>query len=159
MKRFVLLLLVPLLLPATAPAADDLLALAGLKDGKAIFDVRTDDPAKPWFILKVIQDTHFDLVQHDVDPDFTVSMSGPTVELLLQENLEIEGDGPGPLHKVSWMLVELEKREVRLEACGYAARMFRVDPAGYFPEVRPVGNSLNSLIGYQMKGYALVPMN
>ncbi len=40
-----------------------------------------------------------------------------------------------------------------------AAGLFKVDPKTFIPEVKPVGNTFISLIGYQAKGYGLVPIN
>jgi intracellular sulfur oxidation DsrE/DsrF family protein len=46
-----------------------------------------------------------------------------------------------------------------MEACGYALNLFGVEADDLFEGIHTVGNSLNSLIGYQIKGYALVTMN
>ncbi len=40
-----------------------------------------------------------------------------------------------------------------------ATRVFKVDNSALIPDVELVGNMLTSLIGYQNKGYALVPVN
>ncbi|MBW2476622.1 MAG: DsrE family protein, partial [Deltaproteobacteria bacterium] len=48
---------------------------------------------------------------------------------------------------------------IRLEACGYALELFGIEPEDLYSGVTTVGNSLNSLIGYQAKGYSLIPMN
>ena len=51
---------------------------------------------------------------------------------------------------------ELDRLNV---AEGYALNLFGVEPEDLYAGVHAVGNSLNSLVGYQTKGYALVPMN
>jgi len=38
-------------------------------------------------------------------------------------------------------------------------RVYQVDPAGLIPEARLVANVLNSLIGYQNRGYAMIAIN
>ena len=51
----------------------------------------------------------------------------------------------------------MSKDGVKLEICLFAAEVFGVDPASVLPEIKRVGNGWISLIGYQSKGYALVP--
>jgi hypothetical protein len=48
---------------------------------------------------------------------------------------------------------------VRFEVCNVAMRLFKVEQAAVIPEAVRVGNVLNSLIGYQNRGYALVTLN
>jgi len=57
------------------------------------------------------------------------------------------------------LINELTERDIRLEACGYALNLFGVEPEDLYVGIHAVGNSLNSLVGYQTRGYALVPMN
>ena len=57
------------------------------------------------------------------------------------------------------LINELTERDIRLEACGYALNLFGVEPEDLYAGIHAVGNSLNSVVGYQTKGYALVPMN
>ena len=47
---------------------------------------------------------------------------------------------------------------VVLEACGITTRMMKADNAKLVKGVQPVANTFNSLIGYQSKGYALIPV-
>jgi intracellular sulfur oxidation DsrE/DsrF family protein len=53
----------------------------------------------------------------------------------------------------------LLKKGVRFEVCSVALRTFKVDPSQVVPEVKPVANGFNSLIGYQNKGYAMIAIN
>jgi len=57
------------------------------------------------------------------------------------------------------LINDLAQRNIRLEAYGYALNLFGVEPEYLYAGIHAVGNSLNSLVGYQTKGYALVPMN
>ena len=49
------------------------------------------------------------------------------------------------------------KSGIRLEICLVAAQVFGVDPGSVLPEIKQVGNGWISLIGYQARGYSLVP--
>lgn len=136
-------------------ALDDTLAFSGLTSTRAIYDVRTADEKKLQFVFTVIRDTFDETVQQGVKPNYVVSMRGPTVKLLIRGRY-----GDEELIKKTVALIhELNERGVRLEACGYALNLFGLEAEDLYKQIHAVGNSLNSLIGYQTKGYALVPMN
>ena len=136
-------------------ALDDALAFSGLTSVRAVYDVRTSDEKKLQFIFSVIRDTLDETVQQDVKPRYIASMRGPTVKLLIRSR-----HGDPELHKKTVALIdELNKRGVRMEACGYALNLFGLEAEDLYEGVHAIGNSLNSLIGYQTQGYALVPMN
>jgi len=138
-----------------AQALDDTQALSGLTSVRAIYDVRTKDEKALQFIFAVIRDTYDETVQQDVKARYVASMRGPTVKLLVrgrQGDVELQ-------EKTVALINELNQRGIQLEACGYALNLFGVEPEDLYKGVAVVGNSLNSLIGYQIKGYSLVPMN
>ena len=141
--------------PSTALALDDSAALQGLSSVQAVYDVRTSDEKGLHFIFKVIRDTFDETRQQDIQPDYVVSMRGPTVKLLVRSRA---GDAALQQKTVS-LIKELQQRGVRLEACGYALNLFGLEPDNLYENIVSIGNSLNSLIGYQIRGYALVPMN
>ena len=149
------LLLLALVHAGPADALDDALALSGLTSTRAIYDVRTSDEKTLQFIFKVIRDTLDETLQQNVKARYIVSMRGPTVKLLIRGR-----HGDQDLMKETVALIhDLNERGVRLEACGYALDLFGLEAEDLYEQVHAVGNSLNSLIGYQTKGYALVPMN
>ena len=47
---------------------------------------------------------------------------------------------------------------IRVEVCLSAAKLFGVKPASILPEIEQVGNGWISEIGYQARGYRLVPV-
>lgn len=136
-------------------ALDDAAAFSGLTSTRAIYDVRAAEEKKLQFILTVIRDTFDEAIEQEVKQRYIISMRGPTVKLLVRGRL-----GDQELREKTMALVEeLNKRGIRMEACGYALDLFGLEPEDLFSGVHAVGNSLNSLIGYQTKGYSLVPMN
>ncbi len=138
-----------------AKAQDDAEALSGLTSVQAVYDIRAKDEETLQFIFTVIRDTYDETVQQNVKAHYVASMRGPTVKLLVRSR---QGDA-GLQQKTTNLLKELNQRGVRLEACGYALNLFGVEPEDLYDGVVTVGNSLNSLIGYQNKGYSLVVMN
>jgi intracellular sulfur oxidation DsrE/DsrF family protein len=141
--------------PMSSFALDDNLAFSGLTSTRSIYDVRSNDEKKLQFIFKVIRDTYDGATQQGVKQRTVVSMRGPTVRLLVRGR---QGDKDLQQETVG-LINELAERDIRLEACGYALNLFGVEPEDLYAGIHAVGNSLNSVVGYQTKGYALVPMN
>ena len=141
---------------SSALALDDARALASLAEAPVIHDVRTAEIKSLQFILKVIADTRNGLLEQNVTGDVIVSMRGPTVKLLVTGSQVGTPEARAALAK---RISTLSAQGVRLEACGYALDLFALDPQDLIDGVTPVGNSLLSLIGYQNKGYAYIPMN
>ena len=52
----------------------------------------------------------------------------------------------------------MAKDGVSFEACLVAAKAFGIEPSSILPEIKQVGNGWISLIGYEAKGYSLVPV-
>ncbi|MDH3870337.1 MAG: DsrE family protein [Desulfuromonadales bacterium] len=158
MKFFLIPALVLLALlsqPISSFALDDKLAFSGLNSTRAIYDVSSNDEKKLQFIFKVIRDTYDGATQQGVKQTTIVSMRGPTVRLLVRGR---QGDKVLQQETVE-LINELTERDIRLEACGYALNLFGVEPEDLYAGINAVGNSLNSVVGYQTKGYALVSMN
>jgi len=130
-------------------------ALSGLTSVRAIYDIRTKDEKALQFIFTVIRDTYDETVQQNVKARYVASMRGPTIKLLVRGR-----HGDAELQEKTVALIkELNQRGIRLEACGYALNLFGVEPEDLYEGIVSVGNSLNSLIGYQIKGYSLISMN
>jgi intracellular sulfur oxidation DsrE/DsrF family protein len=50
------------------------------------------------------------------------------------------------------------KEGIKLEICTIATKVFNVDASSILPGIKQVHNGWISLIGYQSKGYALIPV-
>lgn len=153
--------LVPLFSAAAEPIAarpDDRAALAGITTGKAVFDIRIGDARQLLFALQVIDETAAGLHQQEVAADFILTFRGATLPLLKRDAV---AEGPAQkaiLTEIHERLAAFRARQMPLEACGVAARIFKVEPADLDPSLHLIGNSIASLIAYQQRGYALVPM-
>ena len=140
--------------PGVAHSLNDALSLSGLTSVNAIFDLRTNDEKSLQFMFTVIRDTFDETAKQDVKPQYIVSMRGSTVKYLIRSR-QVD---PGLQAETVNLIGELIKRGIRLEACGYALNLFGVEAEDLVDGINAVGNSLNSVIGYQIKGFALVPM-
>jgi intracellular sulfur oxidation DsrE/DsrF family protein len=61
------------------------------------------------------------------------------------------------LDAIAGTISKMAKDGIKLEICLVAARIFKVDPATILPEIKQEENGWISLIGYQAKGYSLIP--
>jgi len=160
--NFIFMSLFLIVLPITVLAEDridDGDALKGVKETKAIYDFRTNKPAKLTFFLEVIEKTFDDLVRQGQNPEFVVAFRGATVRLITSENWSFSEEEQKGLEKSATLIKNLHGRGVKFEACSVAAGLFKVDRDNYLSEIKPVGNTFVSLIGYQAKGYGIVPVN
>ena len=159
---FFFMLLILFLIPTNVQAggeANDNDALRGVTTTKAIFDVHVSKPEKFDLFMQVIKQTHDDLVQQGQTPEFVVAIRGASIRFITTENWSYSEEDQKLLEKSALLIEDLKGRGVNFEACSVASRLYKVDPQTYLPVIKPVGNTFVSLIGYQSKGYGLVPVN
>ena len=155
---YLLAILAVAAIPLIAAAADDADALNGVTDGKAVFDVTIGDAGKLALYLGIIKETHDGLRKQGVKPDLVVAVRGQAILLVSKNRGKVPKDQQADYDEVAQLIKDLKDIGVKLEACSVAARMRRVDTTSIYPEMKVVGNTFISLIGYQNKGYAYVPI-
>lgn len=143
---------------AHAAAPSDLVALQGVKSGKGIFDINITDAEKLPLYLQVIKETNEGLKTQGVKPDLIVAFRGSAVRLVSSIRTGFSTDQKESLEHADELIRELAKQGIRFEACSIATRLFHVDNASINPEVKVVANTFISLIGYQARGYAIIPI-
>jgi len=137
----------------------DTKALKGVRSGKVVWDINTASPAKLALYLGVIQETYEDLVRQGVTPDMVFAFRGESLRIISSEHDEISMQSMPEIGQSARMIYALMQRPgIRMEACSIAARIFEVDTEKILHGIRPVGNTFVSLIGYQSKGYAIIPI-
>ncbi len=134
--------------------------LKGLKSIKAVFDFRTGSAKSAEVLLGLIHDTFKgkDIAAVTKKPEFVVVFIGPSVKLISKSREGMAPEDHKILDDVAKRISEMAKDGIKFEICLFAARMFKVDPATVLPEIKREDNGVVSLIGYQTKGYALVPL-
>jgi intracellular sulfur oxidation DsrE/DsrF family protein len=134
-------------------------ALAGMKSIKAIFDVRAGNTKSAVMQLKLIHDTYKDKSIRAVSkkPSFIVAFMGPAVKLISKDKQGISPEDQKAMDEIALTVQAMAKDGIKLEVCDFAVKAFGVDPASILPEIKHVPNGWISLIGYQAKGYSLVP--
>ena len=144
---------------ASADKPNDTDALRNIDEGKVVWDINIANPIKLLKILNVVEETYNDLSRQGVTPDMVFAFRGPSVKLVSSQplNLTLEEENARE-EVVNWLQKFRQKSNVNMESCSVATRLLGVDNETIIPEVNPVGNTFVSLIGYQKKGYALIPL-
>ncbi|MFK7815814.1 MAG: DsrE family protein [Gammaproteobacteria bacterium] len=134
-------------------------ALQDVNEGKIVWDVTVGNPIKLLLLMKVIEETYDDILRQDVKPDMIFTFHGPVVKLISSQPLDLALDEEDAHEELLDRLRKFSKKPgVRMESCSVAARLLGIDNDTILPEVKPVGNTFVSLMGYQNKGYALIPI-
>ena len=134
-------------------------ALRDINEGKVVWDVNVGSPGKLLKLLKVMEETYDDLVRQGANPDMILAFRGPVVKLISSESLDLPLDEEEAHEEVLNLLRTFrQKPGVKMESCSVSTRMLGIDDDTIMAEVKPVGNTFVSLIGYQKKGYALIPI-
>jgi len=148
-------------LPVTSRAADptDTDALKGLSSARAVFDITTASPKKLNFYLNLIDDTAKSMQAQGVKTDFVLSFRGPATFYTSMDRKKTKMEDIATADKITAKLQSLGKTAgMQLNQCAVAAKALKVDTKTINPAVKVVGNSWISLIAYQNKGYAIVPV-
>jgi len=147
-------------LPAFSPAfGGEYKALEGLKSVKVMFDFRDEKPGSALVHLQLAHDTFKDGALRKVDgkPDFAVVFMGGSVKLLSNKRDGFSSEEKKSLAELDKVISAMAKDGIRLEICMFAANFFGVDPSSVSPEIHRVPNGWISSLGYQAKGYSLIP--
>lgn len=142
------------------PVPDDHAALTGLKTAKVVFDIKQGNPKKLLLRLNLVDETAKGLRAQGVEPQFVLSFRGPATFFVSNDHSRIKLEDVKIADKIAAKIKELGGRSgMALEQCAVATRLLKVDNKTINPAVTVVGNGYISLIGYQNKGYAYVPMD
>lgn len=153
------LLLVFLSTSVYAAAPDNSRALSELKSAGVIFDVNTGHPEKLLLRLNLIEETVAGLVSAGVLPDVVVSFRGGATFFLTRGEKYLPADDQQIKTEIQTQVRRLIKLGYRVEQCAVAVRLLKVNPEDIIDDVPLVGNGYVSMIGYQNRGYAFVPMD
>ncbi|WP_300671905.1 DsrE family protein [Desulfoluna sp.] len=143
---------------AFAQGLDDRDALEGVTSGKAFFDINLGQAESLPLYLDVIGMTHQGLIKQGVTPEFVVAFRGPAVQFIIGKNQVKDSKQVAVFEQIAVKVRELNALGVKFEACAIATGLFQVDNSAVLPEIKIVGNTFISLIGYQAQGYGTVPI-
>lgn len=144
---------------AANKAPDNKDALKGLSSSKAIFDITTGNPKKLAFYLSLVRKTAESMNAAGVKTNFVVAFRGPATFYVTSNQSHVKVEDMPAAEKIKDEIAKLShERGVKLTQCSIAAHVLHVKTSTVYPGIKVVGNSWVSLIAYQNKGYALVPV-
>jgi len=135
-------------------------SLQGMKSFKAVFDVRTGKAQSAVMLLGLIHQMYKDKSVRAITekPEFVLIFIGPSVKLISTQTKGSTPEEEELLKKIAATISAMAKDGIKLEICLFAADAFGIDHATILPEIKQVGNGWISMVGFQDKGYALVPV-
>jgi intracellular sulfur oxidation DsrE/DsrF family protein len=146
---------------AAVPAfAGDYEALKDQKSVKAVFDIRNNNPDVTAMYLRLIHQAYQDknILEVSQTPEFVLVFIGPPVKFVSTNMDGFSPEEKKTLAEIATLLSTMSKEGIKLEICMLAAQAFGVDAKTILPEFTRVNSGYISLIGYQGRGFSLVPI-
>ncbi|WP_130470333.1 DsrE family protein [Candidatus Magnetaquicoccus inordinatus] len=138
----------------------DVEALQGVSEGKVVFDIGMANPQTLPLYLKVIAQTHADLLRQKVTPNIILAFRGGAVKLVSNNREALPMEHHPKLEEIAALLADLQQKPgVRMEVCALATNLMGVDNGTILPGIKVVGNTFVSLTGYHAQGYAAIPIH
>jgi hypothetical protein len=160
MKSFALLIAV-LVTPVTTPAnqLSDANALKGLKAVKVVCDVNVGDPELLLRRVGQIDDTYTQLIDAGIQPTFIVAFRGPATKYVTRGTGYVSPEHLAIKKEIQGWIDQFHENGFILEQCAIAARAQKVSYDDLLPQITVVQNGYISIVAYQNRGYALLPMD
>ena len=160
MKFMTLLIAISLVPVATlADQLTDANALKGLKAVKVVCDVNVGDPKLLLRRMELIDETYTQLIDAGIQPTFIVAFRGPATKYVTRGTRYVSPEHHAIKKKIQGWIDQFQKNGFSLEQCAIAARGQKVSYDAVLPQITVVQNSYISIVAYQNKGYALLPMD
>lgn len=157
-KLFLALAVVLFCTPQTWAALENNDALAGLTQTKAVFDINQGNPDRLKLRLQLIEMSYQQLKKAGVTPDFVLTFRGKASFFLTSGLKYITIEDREVQQEIQALLRQFKSRGIPLEQCAIAANLAGIDFEDFIPEIKLVANGYISLMGYQNRGYAFIPM-
>lgn len=160
MKKQCLLMCLCLFSFATLSSAEmsNRAALAELSEVKAVFDINQGNPDTLKLRLQLIEMSYQQLKKAGVKPDFILTFRGKASFFLTAGMKHIAIEDRDAQQEIHALLEMFSNRGIPLEQCAIAASLAGIDYEDFIPQIEVVTNGYVSLMGYQNKGYAFIPM-
>jgi intracellular sulfur oxidation DsrE/DsrF family protein len=139
-------------------SAEEYEGMKGVNSAKVFFDMRDGIPEIAAVHMKLMFDTYKQLETMEKEPVFVVVFIGASVKLISSNRTEFSAENQKYLKEIDDVISKMSEAGIALEVCLAAVEFFGVDPASIRSEIKQVANGWISEIGYQAKGYSLVPV-
>jgi intracellular sulfur oxidation DsrE/DsrF family protein len=142
----------------SAGAAEEYDAMEGVDSVKVIFDMRDGIPEIAAVHMKLIHNTYKELTSMNKKPVFVVVFMASAVKLIPGNRSGFSSQDQKYIEEIAETIARMAEDGIHLEVCLAAVKYFNVDPASIGSGIKHVGNGWISEIGYQARGYQLVPV-
>ena len=159
--KYIALLIAMLLVPVTALANQltDTKALKGLKAVKVVCDVNVGDPKLLLRRMELIDDTYTQLIDAGIQPTFVVAFRGPATKFVTRGTRYVSPEHHAIKKEIKGWIDQFQENGFSLEQCAIAARGQKISYEDVLPQITVVQNGYISIVAYQNRGYALLPMD
>jgi intracellular sulfur oxidation DsrE/DsrF family protein len=134
-------------------------ALKGLKRVKVVCDVNVGDPKLLLRRLELIDETYTQLMDAGVQATFVVAFRGPATKYVTRATAYVPPGHHAFKKEIQGWVAQFHENGFSLEQCAIAARGQKVSYGDVLPQITIVRNGYISLVAYQNRGYALLPMD
>lgn len=140
-------------------SAEQYESLKGVKSVNTIFDFRDGNTGTALIHLKLVHDTYKDQAIEAISPkpEFVVVFMDTSVLLLSKDRKKFSDLDKKRLEELDKTISAMAKDGIRLEVCLFAANLLGVKPENIASEIHQVANGWIASLGYQQKGYSLIP--
>jgi len=145
--------------PAWGGTFDNRAALSGLQTAKVYFDVNLGDARKLLVRLDLLTQTVDQFVESGLTPEVVIGIRGGATKLFTRGTGHFKEEDVQYSEPIKKRVSELKAKGFVIEQCAIATQFLNVKAEDMLPEVTMVANGYVSMIGYQNKGYAVVPMD
>ena len=134
-------------------------ALKGLTSVKVICDVNVGEAKLLLRRIELIDETYTQLIDAGVKPVFVVAFRGPATQYVTRGTGYVPAEDQDVKKEIQGWIAQFQKNGFILEQCAIAARGQKVAYDDILPQITVVQNGYISIVAYQNKGYALLPMD
>ena len=134
-------------------------SLKDLTAAQIYFDVNVGIPEKLVLRLSLIDETISQLEAAGVKTDVVIAFRGKASKFVTNGNWYIEEEEQAAKAKVHKWLETFAKKSIHMEQCLIAANLHGIAPEDIRTELEVTLNGYTSMIGYQTRGFVMIPMD
>lgn len=138
---------------------DNSRSLKGLKQAQVYFDVSLKDDKLLVLRMELVDRTVKQMEEAGLDVNGVVGFRGGASRFITQNDHYVLEEEVSNKRKIQDWVKRLSSKGIAVEQCAIAAEILDIPTKDFLPEVTVVGNAYISLVGYQAKGYSVVPMD
>jgi hypothetical protein len=133
-------------------------ALQGVAETKAVFDINQGNPEILLLRLQLVEKTFEQLKAAGKSPKFVLTFRGKASNFLTIGDKYILEEDQSIKQEIKVLLEKLSQLGLPLEQCAIAAGLAKINTDDFLPQIKIIANGYTSLIAYQNRGYAFIPM-